>query len=137
VDQALAERREGIILALRDLDFDHSLGKVAEEDYAPLRQALLAEAAGVMAQQDEGQAGADAGLDERIEAEVLAARQSLRAGQGEKSCPTCGRRSRPGDAFCATCGARLAASCAVCGRPARSADLFCAACGAELALAPS
>src|SRR5574341_2510077 len=135
--ETLVKRREAVLAALRDLDFDHGVGKVAEEDYAPLRRALLAEAAGVMSQLDEEQAKAEADLDARIEAEVLGVRQTLRAEREDDICPACGRRSRSGDAYCAGCGTQLNAACAGCGRAVRSTDLFCTACGAELALAAS
>ena len=133
----LAKRREAILAALRDLDFDHGVGKVAEEDYGPLRQVLLAEAADVVSLLDEEQAKVEADLDARIEAEVLSVRQILRAERDDNVCPTCGRPFSPGDLFCAGCGARLSAACAGCGRAVRSMDLFCTACGAELALAAS
>jgi len=136
-DGMLAKQREAILAALRDLDFDHGVGKVAEEDYAPLRQALLAEAADVVSLLDEEQANAEADLDARIEAEVLTVRQTLRAERDDNVCPTCGRRSSPSDLYCVGCGTQLSAACAGCGRAVRLTDLFCAACGAELALAAS
>jgi len=42
---AQVSRRESVLAALRDLDFDFKTGKVSEEDYQPLRAQLLAEAA--------------------------------------------------------------------------------------------
>jgi ribosomal protein L32 len=141
--ETLAERHEAVLTALRDLDFDHAVGKVAEEDYEPLRQALLVGAGDVIAQLDEEQAKAEADLDARIEAEVLAIRQTRRAEEDAtapasyNACPACGRVDRPGDVYCADCGAQLNASCSVCGRTAGPTDLFCVACGTELAVAIS
>lgn len=83
----------------RDLDFDRAIGKVTEEDHGLLRQALLAEAAEATAQLDEEQAEDDAGLDARIEMEVLAARQALHAEREgmplavESACPAGGESS--------------------------------------------
>ncbi len=136
-DEALGERHEAVLTALRDLDFDHTVGKVAEEDYGPLRHALLAEAADIVTRLDEEQAAAQAGIEARIEAEVLAIRQELNAEPSSNTCPSCGRPARPGDVYCASCGAQLNATCSTCGRGVRPADLFCTGCGAELALAVS
>ena len=135
--ETLAERHEAVLTALRDLDFDHTVGKVAEEDYGPLRYALLAEAADAMTQLDEEPAAAQADIEARIEAEVLVIRQELNAESSSNTCPSCGRPARPGDVYCASCGAQLNATCSTCGRGARPADLFCPGCGAELALAVS
>ncbi len=73
--EKLAEQREELLTALRDLEFDYTVGKVLEEDYGPLRQSLLAKVADIMVQLDEVQAESD--LDVRIEAEILAARRVL------------------------------------------------------------
>ncbi len=142
--ETLAERREAILAALRDLDFDHAVGKVAEEDYQSLRQTLLAEAAEVMARLDEEQTTVEADLDARIEAEVLTIRQTMTGEDGvvaltgeDDVCPECGRATRAGDVYCAGCGARLNLACPECGRPVRPTDLFCTGCGAKSALAVS
>jgi hypothetical protein len=49
-DTSLADQREAILTALRDLDFDHAVGKVIKEDYVSLRQTLLAKAAAILTQ---------------------------------------------------------------------------------------
>jgi hypothetical protein len=139
--EALAERREGLLTALRDLDFDHAVGKVVEEDYAPLRETLLAEAAEAIAQLDGQQATTEAELDAYIEAAVLVRRQSLGAehtgvGAARGSiCPTCGRVAPNGDVYCGGCGNQLKAVCPACGRETNTADLFCGRCGTRLAVA--
>ncbi len=141
--EALAERREAVLTALRDLDFDRAVGKVAEEDYSPLRQTLLTEAAAVTTQLDEERATVtvEANFGALIEEEVLEVLQTLGADYSgdelasDNTCPACGRTFRPGDLYCAGCGAQLHTLCSECGRAARLDDLFCAGCGAKLALA--
>lgn len=44
--------RERSFRALADLDFDYESGKISQEDYEPLRAALLAETAEVLARID-------------------------------------------------------------------------------------
>lgn len=107
----LARRREASLAALRDLDFDYATGKVAEADYGPLRQALVAEAAEILTQLDQVQAAAEADLDGFIEAELRAIRAGRAANGGGASaggaCPTCGWPVRSGALYCANCGAKL------------------------------
>lgn len=121
---SLAERREAILTTLRDLDFDRTVGKVADEDYWPLRRSLLVEAAGVMTEWDEQ---AHSGSE-------------MRALAGdERSCPACERFNRPGGLFCANCGLDLSAAqaeCCRCGRMAERGDLFCRDCGTEMIPSP-
>lgn len=136
-EKSLNERHEQIISALRDLDFDHEVGKVTAEDYNLLRQSLLAEAATVLTQLDESRAG-EADLDEEVEARILAVRRTLWTDQQPgTACPTCSRPARSGDLYCGGCGARLASACPSCGKTVQATDLYCAGCGVELALALS
>lgn len=139
---SLADQREAILAALRDLDFDHEVGKVTEEDYTSLRQTLLAKAATIMTQIEQEQATAQADLEAHIEAEILAARQNLNGGrlprsseEGSGVCPTCSRVSLPGDLYCRGCGTPLAPACPECGQTVALTDRFCVSCGVELALA--
>ncbi|MFQ5614530.1 MAG: zinc ribbon domain-containing protein [Anaerolineae bacterium] len=135
---SLVRQREAVLTALRDLDFDHATGKVVEADYGPLRQAMLAQAAGILAELDKAQAAAEAELDAGIEAEALAVRAGLAPnGDGrppapDQACPACGWSIRPGALYCAGCGTKLGPICPGCGHSVQSADTFCAGCGLEL-----
>jgi uncharacterized OB-fold protein len=118
--ETVDDRYEAVLTALRDLDFDQALGKVAAEDYGPLRQDLLTEAAGLVAQRDEE---AEAGFE-------------TPAG-GEGACPACGRIALPDDEYCRGCGAELAPArprCPRCGRMVVPGDLYCRDCGTGLTL---
>lgn len=141
-EPSLADQREATVTALRDLDFDHAVGKITEEDYSSLRQTLLAKVAAIMTQIEHEQATAQADLDARIEAEILAARQNLNGGrmtrspdEGSRVCPTCSRVPLAGDLYCRGCGTYLAPACPECGQTVAPTDRFCVSCGFELALA--
>jgi double zinc ribbon protein len=50
-DQLLAQR-DSLLVALRDLDFDHATGKISDDDYTPQRAQLVAEGVAVLKQLD-------------------------------------------------------------------------------------
>jgi len=103
---------ESTLLALRDLDFDHELGVVADDDYRRLREELVARAAQTMPRKKSGrkkstprpQQATAAG--KKRKAEVTEDTTT----QAEGFCPQCGRPHQPEHQFCGKCGARLTAA---------------------------
>lgn len=112
--------------ALRDLDFDHQLGKVSEEDYINLRADLLTRIAATLEESEKQNASLDAQLEERI----LAHRQKKLA--ASKICSQCGAALEPSDHFCRACGAAADKTCPKCGHPIKASDIFCGKCGAPV-----
>jgi hypothetical protein len=86
------------LLALRELDFDRATGKVAEGDYAALRQRYLAQAIAVL-KADDGSDPAEAPISRR------SAAIGLGNGGAGPNCPRCGPRPEPDARFCSSCGA--------------------------------
>ena len=115
-------RREAVLSALRDLDFDFKTGKVSEEDYTPLRAQLMAEAAQTIEQEVED--------EKKLEALI----QSRRANQKESiHCEQCGEPMVANQKFCAKCGAAVHKdSCPSCGQKISLSDQFCSSCGTRL-----
>ena len=114
------ESRVATLSALRDLDFDHRIGKVIDEDYVPARAQLLAKAAQYIQQQDEE--------NEKLEGLI----QNRRASRGA-NCEECGTSLEAGQRFCAKCGKPVNSdACPSCGEKVRSGDLFCPSCGSRL-----
>ncbi|RME07604.1 MAG: zinc ribbon domain-containing protein [Anaerolineae bacterium] len=122
---ALLAERDRILNSLAELDFDHSLGKIPEEDYPLMRQALLRRGAAVLRQLDEYQKGygerlqaalaepaaatsqpKPAEADDPIEA-LLAKRRQQRESQAGGFCPQCGSAVTRSDRFCPKCGTAL------------------------------
>ena len=151
----LVAQREALLAALRDLDFDHTTGKITAEDYAPQRAQLVAEGVVVLKELEAlgGSAqnptaddpverairarrkAASAGdLDDLVEAAVASRRSAPAASAEGVSCPRCGAATRAADKFCPRCGVTLSTTCPECGRVALPADRFCAGCGAKLSL---
>lgn len=93
---------ETALLALRDLEFDHQLGVVSDDDYGVLHEQLVAQAAISL----ESDVEADREVGGLIEAAILRRRQQRRV-DNVRFCPQCGRPVETGDLFCAGCGQPL------------------------------
>ncbi|MFZ6030474.1 MAG: zinc-ribbon domain-containing protein [Chloroflexota bacterium] len=133
---SLLAERERILAALQELDFDHTLGKVPEEDYPAQRAALLQRGADVLRRMDALAIGvpadaaqyaapfAPAAQEDPLEAAItarraieqvsgdpiegmIAARRSEHQGQTAGFCPRCGKPVQKADRFCPKCGAGL------------------------------
>jgi hypothetical protein len=141
LDELLGQR-DAAMQALRELNFDHRVGKISDEDFAVFDASLRHEAADTLRALDQWEAQADQDLDQEFEREIAARRSQLTT--GTRTCPSCGRPAADDDKFCAICGAALTeapasaelpveeASCPKCGRRADPGDRFCAGCGQAL-----
>ena len=94
----LQERKERIYSTIKELELDHSLGKLADDDYARVRRELEAEAVSLLEQLDQlnGQFDID-----RLRAKIDGDVSVLRAGD---QCSTCGASRGTEDRFCSHCG---------------------------------
>ncbi len=135
VDPELAEllaRREAMLTAIKDLEFDHAVGKIEEKDFQVLNARLRAEAIQVLKELDRylGSAMEDldaqleaeiarrrrqipdvAALEAQIEAEIAALRErtpTTTPSSDGRICPRCGSSLDADDRFCSQCGAPVA-----------------------------
>lgn len=104
--RAALEREKALVLrAIKDLEFDHAMGKVSDKDFSEMTARLRVRAAGLLRQLDAG-----VGYRETIEKEIekRVARGADKVRPAANACPGC---STPNDAdarFCKHCGATLA-----------------------------
>jgi photosystem II stability/assembly factor-like uncharacterized protein len=62
----LRERQEAAVLALRELDYEHSIGKLADTEYFPLRDRYARQAMTLLKQLDQREQGRDEALERAI-----------------------------------------------------------------------
>ena len=141
LDELLGQR-DAAMQALRELNFDHRMGKISDEDFAVFELNLKQHAAETLRALDEWEAQTDVDLDQSMEREIATRKSQLSS--GARACPSCGRPAADDDKFCAICGAALvdapapvvlppeSIACTKCGRRADPADRFCAGCGQAL-----
>ncbi|MDH5505866.1 MAG: zinc ribbon domain-containing protein [Anaerolineae bacterium] len=115
---ALLAERDRTLSALIELDFDHEMGKVPEENYPSQRAGLLQRGAQILQALDQFQA-ANPGLDlesaaaaaiadpaDELES-LISAHRTARQGKPSGFCPNCGQGTKVGDRFCIQCGSQL------------------------------
>lgn len=127
--KSLASRKDSLLSAIKDIEFDYGLGKLSKEDFEELNRRYRVEAAEVLKEMDsargegscpslpdevereiraERRKGFAVYEDEEIEKEILRAREAAWHGErGEQNCPSCGSVYETGDAFCSKCGTKL------------------------------
>lgn len=119
----LLAERDRLLTALQELEFDHNLGKVPEEDYPEQRAALVKSTADVLRQLDVPPATSMAagetigspemapqpeGVDGDLEALIAAHRRArLLDGKAASFCSKCGKPVAKSDKFCSRCGSAL------------------------------
>jgi rRNA maturation endonuclease Nob1 len=104
----LLNQKNVIYRNLRDLEFEHKMGRLSDADFQQLAAGYKHEAAAVLERLD--QLDASQNLDEAIEKDI-AARKAKFSGSGTKRdrarCSSCGSEIISGKKFCPDCGHRL------------------------------
>ncbi|MFH1524260.1 MAG: zinc ribbon domain-containing protein [Chloroflexota bacterium] len=119
---SLLAERDQILVSIKELDFDHSLGKIPEEVYSVQRSVLLQRGAEVLRQLDEIRGAQPASAELRSESDagagtgdtnllsddelddLLAKRRLIRKEKALGFCPKCGKPILQSDRFCPSCG---------------------------------
>ena len=103
------ERKRRILQALRDLEIEHKLGKVSDDDFKVLSSQYRTEAKRILREIDEKIAPARA-LAEKLVAERLAGDSAEKTPpETSSACAKCATQNEPDAVFCKKCGAKLAA----------------------------
>jgi hypothetical protein len=105
---ALQAESDKLLGLIQELDMDHTMGKVPEDDYQGQRAALVARGVEVLREMDsmpqsgKAEAGGDT-VEQQLE-EAVARLRSTRPAETHAFCGHCGQPLQPGDRFCPRCG---------------------------------
>jgi len=127
----LLARKDSALRAIKELEFDHQVGKINAEDYLRFNQRLSRQAIGLI-QQLEKITPESTALDEQLEQAIASRRQAQPAtplpnaasintvgtpvgstSAPSRFCTECGTRLEPSNKFCANCGASVPVADAV------------------------
>ncbi|MBI5305427.1 MAG: zinc ribbon domain-containing protein [Chloroflexi bacterium] len=100
----LVVQRDAMYAAIRDLESDHVMGKLSDEDYRTMRSKYEGKAVAILRELDGYRAVVDGNEDVTIEQEV---KQLRRRAMIERKCVKCGTRAQSNDRFCAKCGTAI------------------------------
>lgn len=101
--RAALEREKALVLrAIKDLEFDHAMGKTSDKDFADMTARLRVRAAGLIRQLDAGD-----GYREQIEKEIAKRVGGPAVAARVNACASCSTVNDPDARFCKRCGASL------------------------------
>jgi rRNA maturation endonuclease Nob1 len=106
----LLEKKNVIYRNLRDLEFEHKMGRLSDTDFQQLEAGYKSEAAGLLQRLDQLDADdlTDASIEKDIAARKARLNRSRPKGQKEsRRCPACGAEAMPGKQYCGDCGHHL------------------------------
>lgn len=128
--EGLVAQRDATYSAIKDLEFDHVMGKLSDADYKTLRVKYETKAVAISQELDSMSESRNASSD-AIEREVGEFRRA--SANGSMKCLRCGTPHMAGDVFCVKCGTMLKGiRCPSCGRRAALGDQFCSKCGSPI-----
>ncbi|MCX6044084.1 MAG: zinc ribbon domain-containing protein [Chloroflexi bacterium] len=122
----LIQRKDSVLLSIKELEFDYQTGKLSSEDYQRLDQRLRQQAISLL-RQLEKVAPDSIALEAELEAAIRQQRQTVgRPARDEE--PASAKPTTPirPHRFCPQCGAPTTATanfCATCGAPLHKADV--------------
>jgi hypothetical protein len=103
------EREKVIVLrAIKELEFDRAMGKVADEDFAEISSRLRQRAMRLIRQLDDVEAAARARVEQELITRVQGAPAVATAAASRPACPSCETINDADARFCKGCGAALA-----------------------------
>lgn len=99
----LAEEKEKLLVALKEIEFDHRTGKLSDEDFRKLDSDYRLRALDTLRRIEDLGLVSESDPLAVVEADVRRALQG-RASSGPRSCPGCGERLASASRFCSNCG---------------------------------
>jgi NADH pyrophosphatase NudC (nudix superfamily) len=105
--RAAIEREKTLVLrSIKELEFDHAMGKVSDQDFAEMGLRLRTRAAGLLRQLDAGTAYATQ-IEQELAKRLAAAGVEMTAARENRFCTQCGAPTAGSARFCGQCGHKL------------------------------
>jgi hypothetical protein len=105
--RAAVEREKTLVLrSIKELEFDHAMGKVSEQDFADMGLRLRTRAAGLLRQLDAGATYATQ-IEEEVARRVAKAGAAPAPAAADRFFTPCGTPAAASARFCGQCGHRL------------------------------
>ncbi|MFQ5798624.1 MAG: zinc ribbon domain-containing protein [Bacteroidota bacterium] len=100
----LYAQRDNLLSAIKDVELDHEMGKISEEDYTQMNTQFRREAVAVFQKIDDSNGKSSA--RRRLEEQLQTLRKQPNA-SNKHFCPICGLRIKSQARFCSNCGHQL------------------------------
>lgn len=114
VISGLLAEKDRFLGLIQELEQDHTLGKITDEDYPSMRADLMQKASRALRKIDELKAAAPvathtATKNTKVDLDdLLAKRRAQKVGRTDGFCPHCGKAVTKADKFCPSCGKNIA-----------------------------
>ena len=109
------DREKTLVLrSIKELEFDHAMGKVSDQDFAEMGLRLRTRAAGLMRQLDAG-ASYSSQIEQELARRLAAAAPTDTESRAGRFCTQCGAATAARAKFCGQCGTALGAQGPVAG----------------------
>lgn len=140
---ALLDEKNALLRAIKDIAFEHEVGKLSDADFQRLDRSYRLRAKEVLRKLDEDLAPFIARAEELVagalepapeEREAAPPKKAKKRAKAERrECPKCQTLNRADAEWCKECGARVVPlSCAACGSTNEPDAKFCIKCAAAL-----
>lgn len=111
----LEREKQALVKALKELEFDHKMGKVSDKDFAEISGTYRARAVRVMRQLEEAGRDYETLIAEEVKkrrsgAAAVSAQPSATEASDPHACPKCKTKNDADAEFCKKCGSKLASA---------------------------
>ena len=104
------EREKALVLrSIKELEFDHAMGKVSDQDFADMGLRLRTRAAGLLRQLDAG-ASYSSQIEQELARRLATAAPEQAEARAGRFCTQCGAATAAAAKFCGQCGHKLEAA---------------------------
>jgi NADH pyrophosphatase NudC (nudix superfamily) len=105
--RAAIEREKALVLrSIKELEFDHAMGKVSDPDFADMGLRLRTRATGLMRQLDAGAAYSSL-IEQELARRLAASGAAVTDARAGRFCTQCGASAQADARFCGQCGHKL------------------------------